>query len=150
MSAADERFRTNFAWLLSYREAHGTLNVPRRVDKEMQRLSNWVAECRAKYKRGKLAPAYIVELEAVGFQWSLSTGGRSAPAASVAVPRPTPAAAHAALAKASPKPRAKAVKAKAVKSKARGRITNVAAASRGLAPEAVYAPPELYGGDEAQ
>lgn len=77
----EERFKS----LVSFKEKYGHCNVPNNWKSVDQKLSNWCCNQRTSYRMrqqgkatpGKITPARIEALEAIGFEWSRVDGRRN-------------------------------------------------------------------------
>jgi len=69
------RWDMRYAQLLRFREQFGHCRVPQKW-KENVPLGGWVQGQRAEKKKGKLSAERIRRLEAIGFEWHGSSGGR--------------------------------------------------------------------------
>lgn len=64
----DVAWQDFFAELVAYEAETGHCNVPKRSP-DYPKLANWVANQRAKWRRGTLPENRLIQLEAIGFEW---------------------------------------------------------------------------------
>jgi predicted helicase len=69
--AREAEFQKRFACLMEYFSEHGHYRVPRLyIDETGNDLGNWCSQCRADFRKGRLPPERIEQLEAVpGWAW---------------------------------------------------------------------------------
>ena len=67
----DRKWFENYDHLVEYKNKHGTLRVPRKLNDPKPGLGKWVYEQRHAYSKGKMSEERIEILGSLGFQWQL-------------------------------------------------------------------------------